>query len=153
MARAREISIIGAGPVGLVAALYLSKRGFSVTVYEGRPDPRRFRPPGGRSINLTIAARGWKALADVGADAAIHEISMPLRGRCIHLEDSSTRYQAYGLDGEALYAVSRVQLARTLIGMAEALPSIRVRFGHRLVNLDPVTGLLEFERPERGTGL
>jgi NADPH-dependent 2,4-dienoyl-CoA reductase/sulfur reductase-like enzyme len=33
----RKAVVIGAGPVGCLAALALAKRGFSVELYEGRP--------------------------------------------------------------------------------------------------------------------
>lgn len=153
MAKSRDAFVIGAGPVGLVTALYLAKAGSSVRVYEGRPDPRKVRPFGGRSINLTIAARGWKALADVGAESAVRAISMPLRGRAIHHPDGTTTTQPYGSRGESISAVSRMRLTRTLIQVAEAHPNIKLHFGHRLVQLDAHTGLLELEHAERGTAM
>lgn len=153
MAKGRDVTIVGAGPVGLVAALYLAKRGLQVRVYEARPDPRKVRPFGGRSINLTISSRGWKALADVGADAAVHAICLPLRGRLVHHATGATTHQLYGNDGECIYAVSRARLARALIQIAEDHPNVELNFGHRLLQLDPQTGLLEFEHAERGTAI
>lgn len=34
---ARHVVVVGAGPVGCLAALALAKRGWRVSVYEGRP--------------------------------------------------------------------------------------------------------------------
>ncbi|KXS10096.1 FAD/NAD(P)-binding domain-containing protein [Gonapodya prolifera JEL478] len=55
--------VIGAGPVGLLAALGLAKRGHSVTVYEGREslDQRREE-----SYPIGVNLRGIRALRDVG---------------------------------------------------------------------------------------
>ncbi|HQZ78750.1 MAG TPA: FAD-dependent oxidoreductase, partial [Bacteroidia bacterium] len=36
----KKISIIGAGLVGSLLALYLNKRGYKVTLHERRPDMR-----------------------------------------------------------------------------------------------------------------
>lgn len=40
----RKAVVIGAGPVGCLAALALAKRGFSVELYEGRPGELRNLP-------------------------------------------------------------------------------------------------------------
>ena len=60
-----DVGIAGAGLAGPLLAVYLSRRGHDVTLYERRPDPRR---PGaaGRSINLALSARGIDALERVG---------------------------------------------------------------------------------------
>ena len=33
--------VVGAGPAGATAAIYLAKRGFSVDIYERRPEPQK----------------------------------------------------------------------------------------------------------------
>ena len=48
----------------------LAKRGFSVRLFERRPDPRRSESERGRSINLALAARGIRALERAGADGS-----------------------------------------------------------------------------------
>ena len=57
-----EITLIGAGLVGALAATLLAQRGFAVTVFERRPDPRIHGFIGGRSINLALDERGWQIL-------------------------------------------------------------------------------------------
>lgn len=43
MSISRKAVIVGAGPVGCLAALSLAKNGWDVTVYDARPGiPRRF---------------------------------------------------------------------------------------------------------------
>ena len=62
----KKVTIAGAGLVGSLEAIYLSKRGFQVEVYERRPDMRKVELSAGRSINLALSARGWNALKAVG---------------------------------------------------------------------------------------
>jgi kynurenine 3-monooxygenase len=38
---ARKVAVVGAGPVGCLAALALAKRGWDVEIYEGRPGLER----------------------------------------------------------------------------------------------------------------
>ncbi|NJK32810.1 MAG: NAD(P)-binding protein, partial [Deltaproteobacteria bacterium] len=54
--------VVGAGLVGSLWATFLARRGYAVEVYERRPDMRRAGFVGGRSINLALSTRGWKAL-------------------------------------------------------------------------------------------
>ena len=65
-------------------ATYLSSLGFSVDVYEARPDMRKNSVPAGRSINLALSARGIRALKDIGAFEKIEPNLIPMRGRMIH---------------------------------------------------------------------
>ena len=51
----KTITIVGAGLVGALLAALLAQRGFEVTVFERRPDPRMTGFLGGRSINLALA--------------------------------------------------------------------------------------------------
>jgi kynurenine 3-monooxygenase len=61
-----DIAVVGAGLVGALVATLLTQRGFRVTVYEKRSDPRRAGFQGGRSINLALAERGLHALRATG---------------------------------------------------------------------------------------
>ena len=62
----KRIAIVGAGPVGSLAGLFLARRGHDITAFEMRPDMRRTRISAGRSINLALAKRGINALEQVG---------------------------------------------------------------------------------------
>ena len=48
----KKAIIVGAGLVGSLWAVYLSKAGYKVTIYERRPDIRNTVISAGRSINL-----------------------------------------------------------------------------------------------------
>ena len=60
--------IVGAGLVGSLWAVYLSKAGYKVTIYERRPDIRKAEISAGKSINLALSVRGWTALKGVGVE-------------------------------------------------------------------------------------
>ena len=63
----KKALIVGAGLVGSLWAVLLAKRGYQVNVYELRQDPRSAGFTGGRSINLALSTRGWRALEKAGA--------------------------------------------------------------------------------------
>ena len=83
------IVVVGAGPAGALMALYLARQGRDVTVYEARPDIRRVEIPAGRSINLALATRGIVPLVEVGVIGRVDAITIPMRGRMVHAEDST----------------------------------------------------------------
>ena len=66
MGQGKDVIIVGAGLVGSLWAVYLSKAGYKVTIYERRPDIRKAEISAGKSINLALSVRGWKALDAVG---------------------------------------------------------------------------------------
>ena len=102
-----KIDIVGGGLVGPLAALFLAKAGMEVALYERRADPRARVGAEGRSINLAINARGFKALDEMGLKADVMELAIPMRGRMLHDEQSVTTSVPYGREGEAIYSVSR----------------------------------------------
>lgn len=90
-----KIVIIGAGLVGSLQALYLAKKGHKVEVYERRNDIRKQKLVAGRSINLALSNRGWKALKRVGIDTEVEKTAIPMYGRIIHDTEGNTTYQPY----------------------------------------------------------
>ena len=58
-----KVIIVGAGLVGSLQAIYMAKKGYKVEVYERRPDMRKVNLVAGRSINLALSNRGWKAIS------------------------------------------------------------------------------------------
>jgi len=125
-----KVIISGAGLVGSLLALYLGQKGYTVEVYEKRSDYRAVGALGGRSINLALSNRGWRALEDVGIAADIREIAIPMFGRLMHSEAGELTPQAYGKDGEAIYSVSRGELNIKLIELAYKLENVQFFFEH-----------------------
>lgn len=126
-----KMAVVGAGLVGSLWARMLGNRGHDVVVYERRPDPRHGPQHGGRSINLALSDRGWKALEIAGVAERVREIALPIRGRRMHAVDGTRTFQPYGLEGQCIYSVSRAGLNRILVEAAESLPNVRFEFGHR----------------------
>lgn len=115
----KKIAVVGAGLVGSLLAIYLKRRGHEVHVYDRSPDIRTVNFSG-RSINLVMSDRGWRALETLGLTSAIQKIGIPVDKRAIHLKDQDLQYQHYGLEGEAIYSLSRGILNRKMIDLAEA---------------------------------
>ncbi len=115
----KDTIIIGAGLVGSLLSIYLSKRGYKVKVYERRGDMRKEKVIAGRSINLALSDRGIKALEEVGIMEEIKKIAIPMHGRYIHNSDGSTSYQPYGNEGQFINSVSRGELNKMLMDLAE----------------------------------
>jgi kynurenine 3-monooxygenase len=118
MQKPKNIAVIGSGLVGSLLAIYLKKRGHSVTVFDRRPDVRTVEFSG-RSINLAMSNRGWNALKKAGIEGEIRKLALPLDKRAMHLNDKPLYFQKYGKEGEAIYSISRGVLNRRMIDLAE----------------------------------
>ena len=131
-----KVIIVGAGLVGSLWALLLAKRGHTVHVYERRPDMRAAGFVGGRSINLAMSARGWKAMRRAGIDGAIRQTGIPMYGREMHQEDGSLAFQPYGQAGQAIFSVSRGGLNKSLIEAADAHENVHFFFERKCEKVD-----------------
>jgi len=140
----KEITIIGAGLVGSLLSIYLSKRGHTVRIYERRSNMRKAQLSAGRSINLALSDRGLLALEKVGLADEIKEISIPMHGRYIHNTDGTTAFQPYGKEGQSIYSVSRAELNKRLMDIAEQ-QGVKIFFNEKCTNLNWEKDVLEFE--------
>ena len=144
-----SVAIVGAGLTGALLAMMLGQRGYDVTVYERRSDPRATGAERGRSINLAISTRGLTALRQVGLEDAVLARALLMKGRMIHQVDGEQEFQSYSSDGElGINSISRGELNAVLLDAAEALPSVSLRFDHRLSALDVDAGTLSFVGPD-----
>lgn len=114
----KKIAVVGSGLVGSLLALYLQKEGHQVTVFDRRPDVRKVEFSG-RSINLAMSDRGWKALRNAGIEEEVRKLALPLDKRAMHVEGQPLYFQPYGQKGEAIYSISRGVLNRKMITLAE----------------------------------
>jgi kynurenine 3-monooxygenase len=137
------INIAGAGLAGSLMALLLAKRGFTVTVYDRRSDPRAAQADAGRSINLALASRGLLALERAGVADRVRPQIIEMRGRMVHPLDGATSLQAYGQTArEVIYSVSRSALNLALISAADEHPNVTFRFRHSAKRAHPQLGAL-----------
>ncbi|HVF35879.1 MAG TPA: NAD(P)/FAD-dependent oxidoreductase [Candidatus Saccharimonadia bacterium] len=136
MTAPRAVTIAGAGLAGSLLALLLARRGFAVTVYERRADPRVEGYVGGRSINLALAERGLHALRLAGVERDVLAQAVMMRGRMVHFDDGRTQLQRYGRDdSEVIWSVNRGRLNLTLLDAAERAGAT-IHYGIRLGTVD-----------------
>jgi kynurenine 3-monooxygenase len=142
-----KIAVVGSGLVGSLLAIYLQKQGHTVHVFDRSPDIRHIKFSG-RSINLAMSDRGWKAVDHVGIGDKIRSIATPMDKRAIHLEDK-LNFQPYGLDGESIYSISRGELNRKMIDLAENAGA-EFFFEQRIWDVSLATATLHIGETERG---
>ncbi len=141
---AKNITIAGAGLVGSLMAAYFGKKGYNVNVYERRPDMRKTTIDGGRSINLALSNRGWKALDGVGIGDEVRKVAIPMYRRVMHAKDGELSFQPYGKEGQAIYSVSRGGLNALLMEEAEKHESVNFHFNQKCDEVDTETGAATF---------
>lgn len=138
----KEVIIVGAGLVGSLWAVYLSKAGYSVTIYERRSDIRKAEISAGKSINLALSNRGWKALDAVGVGDEVRKIAIPMYGRMMHDLKGNLTYQQYGKDGEAIFSVSRGKVNATMMDIAEKYGNATIHYNHECKRVDLKNGIV-----------
>ena len=143
----KKIAIVGSGLVGSLLAIYLKKAGHTVHIYDRSPDIRKIQFSG-RSINLAMSNRGWKALDGVGVGDAVREIAIPMDKRAIHLVDN-LKFQNYGQEGESIYSISRGTLNRKMIDLAEQAGA-EFFFEQKIWDVTLATATLHIGETERG---
>jgi kynurenine 3-monooxygenase len=144
----QKIAVVGSGLVGTLLAIYLKKKGHTVHVFDRSPDIRTVEFSG-RSINLVMSNRGWKALEDIGLEEEIRKIGIPVDKRAIHLQDGQLNYQNYGKEGEAIFSLSRGVLNRRMIDLAEAA-GVEFKFEHKIWDVTLADATLHIGETERG---
>ena len=150
-AKPPSVAVLGAGLGGTLIAIYLARRGFEVKVFERRSDLRRGVLEQGRSINMTIAERGLKALEPVGLRDAVMAITMPLKGRLVHGDDGRARFQRYGrTESQVHHSIKRSELNSLLINAAEAQPNVQMFFHKRYLKGAKDGGMLLMQDERTG---
>ncbi|KAL3475157.1 hypothetical protein BJX99DRAFT_162468 [Aspergillus californicus] len=151
----QKVVIVGAGPVGCLAALYAAARGDDVELYELRGD---LRVPGTvplnftRSINLSLSHRGITAMEGCNRTDAIKKILqdvVPIYGRMIHGKDNGELWeepQAYDVHGRNNFSADRGMLSNVFLDELEQAPNIKLFFDHKLTGADFQANKAWFER-------
>ncbi|KAJ9374835.1 hypothetical protein DTO282E5_390 [Paecilomyces variotii] len=142
----QKVVIVGAGPVGSLAALYAASRGDDVEIYELRGDlrdpstiPLNFT----KSINLALSERGINSMKESGRHGLIDKLlqeTIPMYGRMIHGRNASGELwgaaQAYDVHGRAINAVDRGSLNNALLDELDRTPNVKMFFNHKLTGAD-----------------
>ena len=143
----KEITIVGAGLVGSLCSLYMTKRGYKVNVFERRKDLRSEIITAGKSINLALSKRGWTALEKVGIDAEVMKIAIPVYKRIMHDEKGVLTDQPYGNEGESIYSVSRAQMNVLMMNLAEK-NGAKLHFNEKCIDVDFDQSIVAFENTQ-----
>ena len=147
MQKSLRVAVVGSGLVGSLLAIYLRRSGHVVDVYDRSVDIRTINFSG-RSINLAMSHRGWKALDEAGVGKEVREIAIPMSKRGIHLVDSYVEQQ-YGNNDENIYSISRGLLNKKMIDLAEAAGAT-FYFEQKIWDVDLATANLHIGETERG---
>ena len=148
MQQPKDIAIVGSGLVGSLLAIFLKKIGHRVVVFDRRPDVRTVEFSG-RSINLAMSNRGWKALREVDIENEILDLAIPMDKRALHVNDKPLYFQPYGKKGEAIYSISRGVLNRKMIDLAEEV-GVEFRFDEKIWDVSLGTPKLYTGKSEKG---
>ncbi len=149
MNKEKKTLVVGAGLVGALWAVFLAKRGYNVSVYEQRGDMRQAGYSGGRSINLAMSDRGWKAVEKAGIKEKLASVAIPMYGRMMHPVSGELVFQPYGKENQAIYSVSRGGLNLELLNIAASFPNVELHFDQKCRRFEPSEGAVWFEGPDR----
>ncbi len=144
MSKEKSAIIVGAGLVGSLWAVYLSKAGYKVTIYERRSDIRLAEISAGKSINLALSTRGWTALDTVGVGDKIRDLAIPMYGRIMHSEEGELSHQPYGEEGQAIYSISRGGVNARMMDIAEKDGGAKIHYNHQCYDVDLKAGSVQF---------
>ena len=137
MSKKDNILIIGAGLCGSLLALRLAQRGYTVNVYESRPDLRTTDISAGRSINLALSDRGLKAMRLAGVEDKVKPLCIPMFGRLIHDIEGNTFPSNYsGRDNEYINSISRGELNGLLLTEADSYDNLTIHFNKKCNGID-----------------
>ncbi len=148
-----SVVVVCSGLVGSLWAIFLAKRGYEVHLFERRGDMRKAGYVGGRSINLAMSVRGWKAIEATSIQETIQKVALPMSGRMMHSVEGKLTYQAYGKSEEAIYSVSRGLLNLELLKLAGAFPNVHLYFDHKCTHISEAGDQIDFETGAEGSKL
>lgn len=148
MQHSKTIAIVGSGLVGSLLAIHLKKCGHQITVFDRRADVRTVEFSG-RSINLAMSNRGWKALRQAGIQKEVKKLAIPLYQRAMHVNEKPAYFQKYGKENEAIYSIPRGVLNRKMINLAEEA-GVEFRFQEKVWDVDLAEGKLFTGESEKG---
>ncbi|MCJ1341758.1 kynurenine 3-monooxygenase, mitochondrial precursor [Bachmanniomyces sp. S44760] len=152
----QKVVVVGAGPVGALAALYAAERGDDVELYELRGDlrdpsttPLNFT----KSINLALSERGINAMRHARYEGLIDSIlqeTIPMHARMIHGRGKTgslyEESQEYDVHGRSIKAVDRAGLNKRLLDALESMPNVIFKFNHKLTGADFKKKIAWFEK-------
>jgi 2-polyprenyl-6-methoxyphenol hydroxylase-like FAD-dependent oxidoreductase len=132
-----EVIVAGAGPVGMVCALDLARKGLSVEIVDEE------RRPASHSYALALHARSIELLEDLGVRVAAHPYALTVEGLAFY-EGAKRRAELdFGAVGRRHSGVVVLRQSHLERALEEALArhGVKVRWNHRVSAFE--------ERPDR----
>ncbi|KAB8265374.1 hypothetical protein BDV32DRAFT_144664 [Aspergillus pseudonomiae] len=153
----QKVVVVGAGPVGCLAALYAAQRGDDVEIYELREDPRMCHPSQcsttSGAIGLVLSERGLSSIHGLQNPRLLSLIeakTVPMYGRMIHgrypsgeLWEKAQNYD--NVNGKFTNATDRSHLTNVLLDELEKTTNINVFFNHKFTGADLKTNQAFFQ--------
>lgn len=143
----KQVTIVGAGLCGTLAAILFEKEGYTVSIYDKRREDEMFADSG-RSFNITLTERGLIALRECGLEDMVLEAGVRCFGRQVyeakldHEEEPRDEerknsdnlfFTPYGQSDNAfLLSISRKALNKILFREMKN-QNISVNLGHKCV--------------------
>lgn len=143
----KKVSIVGAGPAGLLLALYLLRRqNYEIEIFELRNDPRTTENLGRSNYPLILCQRGIAACRQIDRlESAIKSAGVEVEG-AICFNNNRREFKS---DRQKLVSIDRKTLAIALIEHIEAnydRDRIKIHFAHKYVGTDLLQQRASFER-------
>ncbi len=101
---------------------------------------------GGKSINLALSHRGFRALEEIGVDQQFRSIMIPMKGRMIHDADGKLTFQPYGKEGQTINSVSRRKLNEELMTVAQQ-KGAQIHFNSKCLEINLQQSIAIIEDP------
>lgn len=142
-----DVAIVGGGPVGLLLACLLARRGIDVVVFE-----RRERQPGGRSRAIGIHPPGLRALGLVGLDGEVRDRGVEISGGRVTCEGRTLGSMSFARAG-TVWSLPQVETETLLEARLAELRPGALRRGVEVVGVRDVGSHVEVTgRPVRDGG-
>ena len=141
------ITIIGAGPAGLLLTHYLLRRGYTnIEIYESRQDPRLSSPDTQRTFPLALQARGRQALSKIeNLEEKIAQKGTFCQGTLLHSQKGKTRSIPRK---KPLLTIDRSVLSYILLEelfQGNNQSKLKIHFNHKCININSQEKSISFE--------
>jgi kynurenine 3-monooxygenase len=142
-----SIVIIGAGLCGMMMALYLARRGYSIEIYEKDDASTLDKIPEKRATELDLSIRGILALSEINLVEQVLAKSVPTEKRVLFYADQTELKIQHGYEQKhIIYNIARHDLYHVLLSATRQEKNITIHFSHQLISVDSKQHLLIFRK-------
>ncbi|ABW27367.1 FAD-dependent oxidoreductase [Acaryochloris marina] len=146
----RHVVIVGAGPAGLLLAVYLLKRpGYRVSVFEQRADPRLTPQVQNRTFPISLQERGQQALRSIsGLEQAVADRSTVCNGTIMHQASGKSRAIPRKMSSLMIDRLQMVMVLLQFLSDQYSSDQLVIQFNCRCTHLNSAAQTLQFEQPD-----